>query len=84
MNTSRDVFFLEGRAKPEYHKSPLLTNTTPREGGELYFSDFSHLRGDSAKISPSKKEEKDEESLTRVFHLPPGVGKQGKGKKGGK
>ena len=85
MNTTRDVFFLEGRAKPQLHLSPLLEGRAREgkgDGENMYVGDLYHPREETepGRNNPEDlEEEEDEEPLKRAFSLPPGVGIPRKG-----
>src|SRR5271163_4646304 len=74
MNTSRDVFFLEGRAKPQFHLSPIIEG---RDRGGDVFSDFQDIPSSTPdQDGPTRaytEEQEDEVPLRRTFYLPPGV-----------
>src|SRR5271163_3685048 len=75
MNTSRDVFFLEGRAKPQFHLSTIIEG---RDRGGDVLSDFQDISSSTPdQDGPTRaytEELEDEVPLRRTFHLPPGVG----------
>ena len=75
MNTSRDVFFLEGRAKPQFHLSTVIEG---RDKGGDVLSDFQDISSSTPdQDGPTRaytEEQEDEVPLRRTFHLPPGVG----------
>src|SRR5271163_1398864 len=74
MNTSRDVFFLEGRAKPQFHLSTIIEG---RDRGGDVLSDFQDISSSTPDQDGSTRayteEQEDEVPLKRTFHLPPGV-----------
>src|SRR5271163_2832649 len=75
MNTSRDVFFLKGRAKPQFHLSTIIEGRN--RGGDVLsdFQDiFSSTQDQDGFIRAYTEEQEDKVPLRRTFHLPPGVG----------
>src|SRR5271163_4053923 len=75
MNTSRDVFFLEGRTKPQFHLSTIIEGRN--RGGDV-LSDFQDIPSSTPdQDGPTRaytEEQEDKVPLRRTFHLPPGVG----------
>src|SRR5271163_2313430 len=75
MNTSRDVFFLEGRVKPQFHLSTIIEGRNKRGDVLSDFQDISSSTpNQNGSIRAYTEEQEDEVPLKRTFHLPPGVG----------
>src|SRR5271163_4884399 len=74
MNTSRDVFFLKGRTKPQFHLSTIIEGRN--KGGDV-LSDFQDISINTPDKNGSTRayteDQEDEVPLKRPFHLPPGV-----------
>jgi hypothetical protein len=74
MNTNRDVFFLKGRVKPQFH---LFTIIEGKNKGRDQLSDYQDISTNLPSQNNSTRDytenQEDEVPLKRTFYLPPSV-----------